>query len=171
MRQHLLTGEELVYKANLHWIIFLKPLVFLLLSLTLLVPGNHILPDIVSSNLPGAVESFRFHGLDLVRCLAMAVLLLLCLPMSLQPLIRRWTSEFWVSNKRVLIKMGLIRRNSFEIMLKKIEAISVDQSILGRLFNYGSVGIVGTGSSKETFSMIHRPLEFRRQIQEQLDLL
>jgi uncharacterized membrane protein YdbT with pleckstrin-like domain len=171
MRQHLLTGEKLVYKAKLHWIIFLKPMIFLVLSLTLLAFGNHILPDIFSSNLPGALVSFRFYGLDLVRCLGMATLLLMCVPTSIYPLVRAWTSEFWVSNKRVLIKMGLIRRNSFEIMLKKIEAIAVDQSILGRLLNYGSVGIVGTGSSKEVFTMIQRPLEFRRQIQEQLDLL
>jgi uncharacterized membrane protein YdbT with pleckstrin-like domain len=171
MRKYLLTGETLVYRANLHWIVFLKPAVVVAPALLFAVSGNFILPEFAVSFLPSSLLSFRYFGLDAIRLTGLALLVFGGIPTAVPPLLRRMTSEFWVSNKRVLVKSGFIKRNSFEIMLKKIEGIAVDQSILGRILNYGSIGIVGTGSSKESFHLIQGPLEFRRQVQEQIDIL
>ncbi len=75
------------------------------------------------------------------------------------------TSEFGVTNKRVIIKVGFLRRKTLELLLRHVEAISVDQSVMGRLLNYGSVTLTGTGGVREVFHNISKPLEFRRQIQ------
>ena len=75
------------------------------------------------------------------------------------------TSEFGVTNKRVFIKVGFLRRKTLELLLRHVEAISVDQSVMGRLLNYGSVTLTGTGGVREVFHNISKPLEFRRQIQ------
>ena len=81
----------------------------------------------------------------------------------------RWitarTSEFAVTNKRVIIKVGLIRRHTLELLLGKVESIGVDQSILGRIVGYGSIVVIGTGGTKEPFKNIAEPLEFRKQVQ------
>jgi uncharacterized membrane protein YdbT with pleckstrin-like domain len=76
------------------------------------------------------------------------------------------TSEFAVTNKRVVIKVGLIRRRSLETLLSKVEGVSVDQGLLGRMLDYGTIGITGTGGTRETFTRIGAPLEFRRQVQD-----
>lgn len=82
------------------------------------------------------------------------------------PLIDKLTDEFAITNKRVIIKTGLISRRTIELNLSKIESVNVDQSILGRILGYGSLQIVGTGGTKEIFLNIQRPLTFRKKFQE-----
>lgn len=81
--------------------------------------------------------------------------------------IRRWTSEFAVTNKRVVIKVGLISRRMIEMNLSKVESIEVRQDIPGRLVNYGTIVVIGTGGTKEPFTTIDDPLAFRRAVQTQ----
>jgi uncharacterized membrane protein YdbT with pleckstrin-like domain len=75
------------------------------------------------------------------------------------------TSELVITDRRVLIKVGFIQRHTFEMFISKIESVAVFQSMFGRLFNYGTVEIRGTGGSSETFSTIAAPLLFRDAIQ------
>jgi uncharacterized membrane protein YdbT with pleckstrin-like domain len=75
------------------------------------------------------------------------------------------TSEFAVTNKRVIIKVGWIRRRTLETMLSKVEGINVDQELIGRLLGYGTLVVTGTGGTKEQFTKIANPFEFRRQVQ------
>ncbi|MBP8666469.1 MAG: PH domain-containing protein [Syntrophaceae bacterium] len=82
------------------------------------------------------------------------------------PIIRQMTSEFVITNKRLIMKTGLISRKTFEMNLQKIESVNVDQSFLGRILGFGAVTIIGTGGSKESFSDISKPLLFRRKFQE-----
>lgn len=82
------------------------------------------------------------------------------------PLIDRLCSEFAITDRRVLIKLGLMSRRTFEMNLSKIESVNVDQSLLGRMLGYGTITIIGTGGTKETFGDIAAPIEFRRQFQQ-----
>jgi len=81
------------------------------------------------------------------------------------------TSEFGITSKRVLGKTGLVRLNTVDIVLAKVEAIRVNQSILGRIFDFGEVFVTGTGGTVEVLSYIPDPIEFSKCIQEQLSLL
>jgi len=82
------------------------------------------------------------------------------------PLIDRLCSEFAITNRRVVIKQGLVSRRTFEMNLSKIESVNVDQSLLGRVLGYGTITIIGTGGTRETFGDIAAPIEFRRQFQQ-----
>ena len=84
----------------------------------------------------------------------------------LQPFIRHATSEYAITNKRIIIKVGLISRRTLEMNLSKIESVNVNQSILARLLGYGSIVVIGTGGTRETFHNIADPLVFRRKFQE-----
>ena len=84
----------------------------------------------------------------------------------ISPIIRQKTSEFVITNKRVIMKTGFISRKTFEMNLHKIESVNVDQSLFGRLLGYGTVTVIGTGGSRESFSDISEPLIFRRKFQE-----
>ncbi len=78
----------------------------------------------------------------------------------------RGFSEFVITNRRIIIKTGIISRTSFEMNLSKIESVNVDQSIAGRIFNYGSITIIGSGGTRESFHDIAKPLAFRKAFQE-----
>jgi len=88
------------------------------------------------------------------------------LSFSLLPLIDRATSEFVITNKRVVVKIGLIWRRTLEMNLSRVETVNVDQSIFGRLLDYGTITIIGTSGTRESFRRISKPLEFRRAFQE-----
>jgi uncharacterized membrane protein YdbT with pleckstrin-like domain len=84
--------------------------------------------------------------------------------------ILRWTStEMAVTNKRVIVKTGVLTQKSLEIPLNKVESIGVNQGILGRVLGYGNVVVRGTGGTPEPFEDIAAPLEFRHQVQAQMD--
>jgi uncharacterized membrane protein YdbT with pleckstrin-like domain len=144
---HLLTGERIVYRARLHWIIFGAAIAVVVLGLVLAVI------------LQSTQHDYWYLGIALAG---------IGLLLAIGPAIRYLSSEFAVTDKRVLAKHGFIERESIETLLTKIEAIGVDQGIIGRLLDYGSITITGTGGTEESFPRISDPLEFRRQIQSQV---
>ena len=121
VNRNLMPGETIIATAKLHWIIFLRSAVILLLSIGLL---SYSL--LYAEPIP--VWALRIPALGF---------LILALGTGAKALIRHVTSEYAVTNKRVLVKVGLIRRDSLELLLAKVEAIGVNQSIIGRLLGYG----------------------------------
>lgn len=138
----LLSDEKLIYRSHPHWIIFFRPVISLLL----------------------AICAF-YWGLILIADLAGLITLLGCL----SALIVYYTSEFGITNQRVIIKLGFLRRYSFENALNRIEAVEVEQSILGRLLDYGTIRIRGVGGSAELFPAVPNPLLFRHKVQTQIE--
>ena len=96
-----------------------------------------------------------------------AVFLAIGVVLFLAAWIRQWSSEFAVTNKRVIIKVGFISRRTIEINMSKVESVEINQDILGRLLNYGTIVVIGTGGTKEPFALIDDPLAFRRAVQAQ----
>jgi len=88
------------------------------------------------------------------------------LTLFIAPLIDYLTSEFAITNKRIIIKVGFISRRTLELNLSKVESVTVDQSILGRILGYGTITVIGTGGTKEPFGDIREPLDFRKQFQQ-----
>jgi membrane protein YdbS with pleckstrin-like domain len=147
LADNLLDGEHLIYRARLHWTIF----------------GTSILVLLLGAVLALVLWIYRPEYWYLGAALAGVGLLL-----AIGPAIRYTSSEFAVTNKRVLSKIGFIERESDETLLSKVEAIGVDQGLVGRLLGFGTVTITGTGGTEEMFTKISQPLEFRRQIQTQV---
>ena len=75
-----------------------------------------------------------------------------------------WITEITVTNRRVIYKKGLIRRQTNEMNMDKVESVRIEQSILGRMLDYGSVTILGTGEGFETLRTIPSPIELRNSI-------
>ena len=78
------------------------------------------------------------------------------------------SSEFAVTDKRVLIKVGIFRTHSLETMLNKVEGIHVEQGIMGKIVNSGSIIVKGTGGTNNPFQNIDKPFEFRTAVNEQI---
>ena len=82
------------------------------------------------------------------------------------PALKRWSDEFVITNKRIICKTGLFSRKTLEMNLNKVESVNVDQGIIGRILGYGTVTIIGTGGTRESFPDIANPTEFRKRFQE-----
>ena len=146
LEKNLLPGETVAYRAHLHLIIFFQAGFFALVGLAFVVFG------LVN---PG-MAAFWVLG---------AVFLIYAASFGIGRAIHYFSSEFAITNKRVVIKVGLINRKTLEMVLTKVETIRVDQSILGRVLNFGTIVVTGTGGTNEPFTLIANPLEFRRQVQ------
>ncbi|MGD0022133.1 MAG: PH domain-containing protein [Smithellaceae bacterium] len=146
IEQNLMNGESIVYESKLHWVIFLRPAMCFIVAIIFFSSGSHVEP---------------FGGL----------FVLIGIVIGIASFINYKTSEFGITNKRVIVKVGFIHRNSIEVLLNKIEGIQVNQGILGRILGFGSITITGTGGTKDPFHKIEAPLEFRRKAQEQIAIV
>jgi uncharacterized membrane protein YdbT with pleckstrin-like domain len=141
-------GEKVLYSTNAHWIFYLPAIGAWIVSLILLILSRMTTTE----------------GLILLCLSAAAVVALAALYWTAKAWFHRWTTETDVTNLRVVHKTGFIKRRTFEMALDKVESVDVNQSILGRILNYGDVTIQGVGEGKETISTIASPLEFRNHI-------
>jgi len=141
-------GEKVLYSTNAHWMFYLPAIGAWIVALALLVLSR----------------ATATEGLVLLCLSAAAVLALAALYWSAQAWFHRWTTETDVTNLRVVHKTGFIKRRTFEMSLDKVESVDVNQSILGRLLNYGDVTVRGVGEGFETIKTIASPLAFRSSI-------
>jgi uncharacterized membrane protein YdbT with pleckstrin-like domain len=138
---NLLTDEHVVYRTKLHPIIFAPATAVVLLGIIISIAYSQNIGLVVGviGVVMGAVALVRYN-----------------------------TSEFAVTNRRIIAKFGALGRSSLELQLNRIEGIDVHQSLFGRIFDYGTIGIRGVGGTDEAFPEIAAPLQLRNHVQELL---
>jgi uncharacterized membrane protein YdbT with pleckstrin-like domain len=141
-------GEQIKHVSRITWLVYLPGISFLVVGLIGLMllsrsQENQFLVAVVAVIIALAVASI-FHAW-----------------------FKRWTIEIAVTNRRVIYKRGFIRRHTIEMNMDKIESVDVDQSIMGRLFNYGTITVHGTGTGIEPLYSIDSPIEFRNNVTAQ----
>jgi len=145
--QHLLPGEVVNYRTRVHWKLFIVPalvIVLVLLPLTIVV--------LVSK----------------MKALAIFPLLIAAALVAVQHVKRR-SAEFAVTNKRVIVKLGIVNTRSIELLLAKVEGVEVMQSVWGRMLGYGDIVVTGSGGTHERFASIQAPLAFRQAVHAAAD--
>jgi uncharacterized membrane protein YdbT with pleckstrin-like domain len=141
-------GEKVLYSTNAHWIFYWPA----------------IAAWIVAAAFLGLSRMFAADT-PMLLCLALAAIsAVFALYKMLTAWFHRWTTETDVTNMRVVHKTGFIKRRTFEMSLDKVESVDVNQSILGRILNYGNVTVRGVGEGAETINTIASPLDFRNHI-------
>lgn len=141
----LQADERPLHRTTLHWMVLVVPMFVALFTLIVIGPIGMI----------AAWKGQSWIWLLLVIPIAIAASAVLGVK----------TSELVITDRRVLIKVGFIQRQTFEMFISKIESVAVTQGVIGRFFNYGTVEIRGTGGSSESFATIAAPLQFRDAIQ------
>ena len=145
--KNVLPGENIVYEAKIHWFIFVPGTIFFAL-------GVFIFPMDTES------------GTGPVFGLIAIIIALISLTKAM---ILKTTTELAITSKRVIAKIGLIRRNTVELNHSKVESFNIDQSIPGRIFGFGTLIINGTGGGKTPIPSIDSPLVFRREAMQAID--
>jgi hypothetical protein len=157
----LVPGEKVVYTTRLHWIVML----------------GHIFAAIVLWAMGGYILWYGWQHAEMepanrhVAEYGGAALLLCGLIVILAGSIRRNATEMAVTTRRVVVKTGLASRRTIEMLLNKVETIEVSEPGMGRIFGYGSITMIGTGGTSEGFHKIGHPLEFRNEVQQQIEKL
>jgi uncharacterized membrane protein YdbT with pleckstrin-like domain len=141
-------GEKVLYSTNAHWMFYLPAIGAWAVALVLVILSRGTTTESIA----------------LVCLAAAAVVAIAALYWTIRAWFHRWTTETDVTNLRVVHKTGFIKRRTFEMSLDKVESVDVNQSILGRLMNYGDVTVRGVGEGFETIKAIASPLAFRNSI-------
>ena len=135
-------GESVQLKAKLHWIGYLPAVMWLVTAMELMVvvedPGVKVMIGVLAA--PIAVILFGLHW------------------------IATWTTELAVTDRRIVAKTDLIARETSEINRAKVEGVDVRQSVFGRLLNYGTVSVRGTGGAIAPITRIRNPIAFRKAV-------
>lgn len=142
-----MSKQPIIHQAKLHIIIFFWPLVMVIAAIY------------ASFHLPQHLQQLRdplyfiagFGGLWIIMT---------------------WVtyqfSSVTIKSKRVILRTGLIVRQTIDIPLDKIESIDIRQSIIGSLFKYGELTITGTGGTRNVINYLCKPLACRRVIEQQM---
>jgi uncharacterized membrane protein YdbT with pleckstrin-like domain len=141
-------GERVLYSTNAHWIFYFPA----------------ILAWIVALGLFAASRQIDIYSATVVCLFGSGLVALAALYWTVKGWFHRFTTETDVTNLRVVHKTGFIKRRTFEMALDKVESVDVNQTILGRILNYGDVTINGVGEGRETIRTIASPLAFRSSI-------
>ena len=146
LQKVLQPGETILYRTTFSWTLYIPGLVVLLLAVAVFVTSDRVV-----------MPQRWAYVVALIPALIGSALLA-------RAWFRRWTTEVAITNRRIILKRGFVRRHTIEINMDKVESVDVDQSLLGRLFNYGDITVRGTGEGFERLRMIDAPLKFRGQV-------
>jgi uncharacterized membrane protein YdbT with pleckstrin-like domain len=142
IERSLTPGERVLYSTGLHWVVLVNWV--LCGGFLLFLSGWALLDGAWLAALALGLLGFMIIGLGV--------------------LIRNAT-EMAITDKRVIVKVGLLRRTTVELFLSKIEGVTIEQGFWERLLGYGSVVVIGVGGTPQPFKNVRSPLEFRRQVQ------
>jgi len=153
IHKSLLEGEEIIYLTRRHKIIFTYPVIWFLLSAILFV-----------------VQSLSLFKpeMDIIFLVFSGIFLAAAFIHALMIWILYISAEFGITNQRVIVKEGFLKRKTVEVFLKSVESVQVDQSIWGRILNFGTIIVSGTGGVTDPLNMIRKPLDFKKQVQQRL---
>ena len=141
-------GEAIAYRASLHWILMAPGVVLTVAAMALsIVAAVKAGPDLRTGLLGLSLVLFLFGAAQLLRAW-----------------LRRISTEIIVTNRRIILKTGLVGRQSIEMNLDKVESVLVNQSVLGRILDYGALVIRGVGAGLEPIADVAAPLEFHKYV-------
>lgn len=148
IKSNLMNNEEVVYMAKVHWFIFVPGITMLILSFFMM--------------------SDNFRGENYAP-FAFIILFIGGLYSLIKAFFIKISTELAITTKRVIAKTGFISRDSVELNHKKVESFAVDQSIFGRIFDFGNLTVQGTGGGKTPIPNIDNPMKFRQEAMDIID--
>lgn len=150
-------GETIVHEASIHWIAYFWPLVTIIVGVV-----------VAALALSFGTSRFEAGSAWIIRLVGFAPLLVGLVWFLISRFLTR-TTELAVTSRKVVAKWGLIARSTIEQRLEKVESISVDQTVWGRMLNFGHVTVHGTGISETPIKRIADPLTFRRKVEQAIE--
>jgi len=148
IEKNLANNEKIVYRANLHWWIYVRGILLIVVGIIIVSVASG------SKGAAGVGGILAFIGIIAL----------------ISAFMRSSSSEFVVTNRRIMFKTGALNRKFIELQLNRAEGLRVEQGLLGRMLDYGTL-VVTSGGIAEQFSPIAKPYEFKKQINNAIEEL
>ena len=149
-------GEKIEHIVNFHWLWMFFAYLFLTVGSVLAIVAFLYVPELLSQEQIDSAWVYLMPFFSFVAGLSI----------YLSMMIKKWTTERVLTDTRFIKKTGWIMRKTEEIRIDRMEEINLDQSVLGRLFDYGDVKISGMGMGGIMLSMIDSPIEFQKRLND-----
>jgi hypothetical protein len=166
--KNLQKGEAVIYNPKLHWIILVRPVIYVFVSVILLM----ILKSFVFSYtsgikwIPGiwisGIVNNHFKAIMMVNVLLAAICLIRCI-------VEYCVVEYYITNKRLILKKGVFTSKLIDIPIEKVEGLICVRGLFGYFFNYGTVFVSGIGRMLSRYGSIRKPYKVRRIIYDVID--
>lgn len=144
LEKNLNDGEVIIYRANISWAIFFR--VFVLLSFLIWL-------------------SSKIHAIVVFLMVVISFIVVFRIIITIV------TTEYALTDRRLIGKKGFIKRRTMEFLLRQIESVTISQPLDGRIFGFGTVMVTGSGGSSEHFHSISFPFDFQKQVNNQITKL
>lgn len=160
IEKNLIENEKITYRTQLHYVNTLEvlklfPWIFGLIIIKFFLPKDYAedatVIQVINLFLTCFIVASFFYVIYLV--------------------LKIKKSEFVITDKRVVVKFGVFGRDTTETILSKIETVNMNESLFGRILNYGTIFIKGTGGTKQKLLRIKNPIEFKKQLSSQIENL
>ncbi|MBR6355558.1 MAG: PH domain-containing protein [Alphaproteobacteria bacterium] len=143
--KHLSNNEEICYVAKIHWVDYFRVICYniyylLCVLFALAMSGNMVIILLMLVILLVGDLYFylmHYHFLEMV-----------------------------ITNKRVVLKTGIISVHTEELIIKEIETIEIEQTFWGRILNYANIYFTGKGSSAVEFATVKNPSEIKQIVED-----
>jgi uncharacterized membrane protein YdbT with pleckstrin-like domain len=144
IEKRLMNDETILYRAKISWKVLIWPIVMIIFLIWV---------------------SSKIHPLAAFFAVILSIYFIF------QVVLIILTTEFALTNRRIIGKKGILHQHSMEILLNKVESIAVEQPLVGRIFDFGTVTVIGSGGTPESFKSIDNPMELRKQVNNQISEL
>ncbi len=144
IEKNLLNDEQILYQTKKHWITFLAPVCWTIVTFIFMTRTNHLI-------------QYASYGSAVIALLAW-----------LNQFLLYSVSAFVITNKRVMMREGFLYRRTQEARLSTVTNVAVNQSLIGQALGYGNIFVSTPGNINEMFTEISNPLIFQKMLQDTL---
>jgi membrane protein YdbS with pleckstrin-like domain len=165
INKNLLPDESVIFRTKKTLMVFYVPVIFLLIAVFFTMDAQ--IPNVVNAQ----VELITNHlpYLRGIHNLVPIFFLVLALYAAIRPALLYLTSDYVVTNKRIMMRQGFFDKFSSDTRMSTISHVTVDQGPMGQLMNYGDISIFSFGGTTDTFWQISNPSGFQKSVHSQLD--
>lgn len=149
IEDNLISDEEILYKAEVSWFVYLNTIAWLSVAITVYILGRF---ELSISSPAVLIVSLFIALIGLVR--------------FGEAFTHQYFTEIGITSKRMVAKFGFIARETMEIPLNRIESVTIDQSVIERITCCGTVAVHGTGQTLAPVRFIDEPVRFRNELNE-----
>jgi uncharacterized membrane protein YdbT with pleckstrin-like domain len=158
IEDNLVRGEEIIFTTRLHWWVIMGHGIQGFLVVILL--GICGMPSTISAST--ADSDFAGTYAAVLACISG----ILALAAAFFGYLAFISSEFGLTNRRLMIKTGVLRRRTLELNLRQVEGFQADEPILGRILGFQNVTVTGSGGTKQKFGAVANGTQFRKRVIE-----
>lgn len=156
LKRTLSQNEKIIKVVNLHIFTYFVPAILFVIALIIILKNYFYLFDFYGGIIGNFFGTLFWGYIFLIISIIM--------------FLKKYLTEMVITDRRVVIKTGILSATTDELKLEKIESISVKKTLFGMIFNYGTIYFSGTGTTKVKFDFVSNPILSKKNIEDTIEV-